>query len=114
MSIPSTGARVPPSGRKRWHLPTPRRREQAAVLAQNLNLASAGTGVPVAMVQSDPMLLRLAVEDLCWRLESEDLGRHRPRRGDREAQDAWLAEQEGLEAERRRLAAMVAESISAL
>ena len=81
MTILSLGRFVQTSGRKRWHLATPRRREQAAVLTRKLDLLAAGTGVPLTMVEGDPMLPRPAVEDLCWRLESEDQGRHRPHRG---------------------------------
>jgi hypothetical protein len=58
--------------------------------------------------------LHLAASDLCWRLAVEDLERRRPRRGDHDARDAWLAEKARLEAERKRLAAMVAETISSL
>lgn len=114
MTIPSLGALVTAPNRRHWRLPTRRRREQAAVLAQNLTLASAGTGVPLTLVMNDPMLMRLVVEDLCWRLELDGLGRRRPRRGDQAARDAWLAEQEVLEAERRRLNAKVTETIGTL
>lgn len=116
MTIPSLGALVttPGRGHWHWHLPTRRRRERAAVLAQNLTLASAGTGVPLPLVENDPMLMHLAVEDLCWRLELADLGRRRPRRGDQAARDAWLTERQVLEAERRRLAAKVTETIGTL
>lgn len=114
MTIPSLSALATASGRRRWHLPTRRRRERAAVLAHNLNLASAGTGVPLTLVENDPMLLHLAVADLCWRLELDDLGRHRPRRGDQAARDTWLAGQDVLEAERRRLAAKLADTIGTL
>ena len=79
-----------------------------------MTLASSGTGVALALVENDPMLLHLAVEDLCWQLAAEDLGRRRPRRGKHGTRKAWLAEQEHLEAERRRLAEMVTATISAL
>jgi hypothetical protein len=69
-----------------------------------MTLISTGTCVPLALVENDPMLLHLAVEDLCWRLAAEDLGKRRPGRGNRGARDAWRAEQECL----------VTETISAL
>ena len=68
----------------------------------------------LTLVENDPMLLHLAVADLCWRLELDDLGRHRPRRGDQAARDTWLAGQEVLEAEGRRLAAKLADTIGTL
>jgi hypothetical protein len=114
MTIPSLNALVHTSDRRPWRLPTRRRRERAAVVARNLTLASAGTGVPSALVENDPMLLHLVVADLCWRLAAEDLGKRRPGRGNRGARAAWLAEKECLEAERKRLAEMVTASISAL
>lgn len=114
MTIPSLSALVITSGRKRWHLPTRRHRERAAVQAQNLYLASTSGGVPLAMIENDPMLLHLVVEDLCWRLEADCLGRYKPRHGDSAAQERWLAERKRLEAERRRLAAAVTQAISTL
>ena len=114
MTIPSLTALVHSSGRKPWRLPTGRRRKRETVIVRNLTLGSAGTGVPLTMVENDPMLLHLAVDDLCWQLAFEDLRRRRPRRGDRRAQDAWLVEREQLETERIRLAEMVTETISTL
>jgi len=114
MTIPSLGTRVPSPRPRRWRLTTRRGRERAAVLARNLTLASAGTGVPLSLVENDPMLLHLAVEDLCWQLAVEDLRRQRPRRGDHDGHDAWSAERARLEADRKQLADMVAETISVL
>lgn len=114
MTIPSLGTLARSPRRRRWQLRTRRGRERAAVVSRNLDLASAGTGVPLALVEKDPMLLHLAVEDLCWRLAVEDLDRRRPRRGDQAARQAWRAEQARLEAERTQLADMVAETISTL
>ena len=114
MTIPSLGTRVPsPRRAKLWPL-TRRGRERAAVLARNLTLASAGISVPLSLVESDPILLHLAAEDLCWQLAVDDLDRRRPRRGDRGAQRAWAAEKASLEAQGQRLADMVAETVSAL
>lgn len=115
MTIPSSGTRVPSPRPRLWRrFSTRRGRERAAVLARNLTLASAGTAVPLSLVADDPMLLHLAVEDLCWQLAVEDLDRHRPRRGDRGGHDAWSAERARLEAERKQLAEKVTESISVL
>lgn len=111
MSTPSTGV---PARRARWHVPTRRSREQAAADARNLTLLSAGTGVPLGLVESNPELLSLAVDDLCRRLAVEDLDRRRPRCGDRAGGDAWRAEQARVEAERLRLAEPAAEAVSAL
>ena len=105
MSTPSTGVPAPSIRRARWHVPTRRSREQAAADARNLTLLSAGTGVPLGLVEHNPELLSLAVEDL---------DRRRPRRGDRAGGDAWRAEQAGLEAERLRLSALAAGAVSAL
>lgn len=113
MTIPSLGVLAPSPRRKRWFPVTRRGRERAAVAAANLNLASAGARVPLSLVENDPMLMHLAVADLCWRLAVEDLERRKPHGGG-PAQDAWLAEKAQLEAERERLAAMVTEAISAL
>jgi hypothetical protein len=63
MTIPSLNALVRASDRKPWRLPTRRSRERAAVVARNMTLAS-GACAPSALVENDPMLLHLAVEDL--------------------------------------------------
>lgn len=114
MTVPSLGTHVQAPRRRQWRLPTRRGRERAVLRARSLNLASAGTAVPLTMAENDPMLLRLAVEDLCWHMAVDDLDRRRPRRGDRAERDAWLAEQAHLEDERRQLATMLTETISAL
>ncbi|WP_194916387.1 hypothetical protein [Catenulispora rubra] len=114
MTIRSLGVLAPSPRRKRWFPVTRRGRERAAVAAGNMTLVSAGTRVPLSLIENDPMLMHLTVDDMCWRLAVEDLDRHRPHRGDRCAQDAWLADRAQLEAERERLAVMVTEAISSL
>jgi hypothetical protein len=109
-----TGIVVPSVRRAPWRLPTRRRREQAAADARNLSLLSAGTGVPLGLVEHNAALLHLAVEDLCWRLAVDDLHRRRPCRGDGVAQNAWHVEQARLEARRLRLVQLTAEAVSAL
>ncbi|GAA2009104.1 hypothetical protein [Catenulispora subtropica] len=91
-----------------------RRRKASDPRSWNLTLASTGTGVPARMALECPALLTAAVEDLEWRLALEELRARRPHRWQKSALDAWTAEREQLEQERRRIAEIAAHAVSAL
>ena len=113
MSTPSTTI-TPSVRRRRLWMPTPGRRVRAAAEARNLTLRSAGTGIPLGLVEHNTALLMLAVEDLCWQLAVDELDARRPARRHRAARRAWQAEADRLAAKRARLADLAAEAVGAL
>lgn len=72
----------------------------------NLHLESAGTNVPVRFLAESPLLLMLAVEDLCWEAATEDWKHRRPHCWHPQARAAWFAEGAQLDAKADRLREM--------
>jgi hypothetical protein len=110
VGIPSISTHSPSFHRRTPWFTTKGRR----IAQRNLMLDSVRGGIPLRLVDDNPALLTLAVEDLCWRVAVDDHAKRRPARFRRAAYAAWREEQVRWEQKQGRLAEMAAEAIKQL